>query len=323
MPTRRHLPLLILGYLLTVLLSSTAAAASYRLAEGESVIGALQMASARADDTLVRIARRYNLGYREMVLANHQTDRWLPEPGGLILLPTQHVLPNAPRRGIVINLAEMRLYYFPEGRSDEVWTYPVGIGREGWQTPLASTHISSKIEAPSWTPPASIRQEYSERGIELPASIPAGPDNPLGDHALRLALPGYLLHGTNRPAGVGMKVSHGCIRLYPEDIGDLFAKVEVGTPVRIVDQPFKLGWQDGMLFLEVSRPDYPVAGVSYQGFDMNQLVDAIIAATPEQQTHIDWQLVEQIAKQADGVPAAIGDRRRADRAAGRQQASTP
>ncbi|MBY4676277.1 L,D-transpeptidase family protein [Marinobacterium arenosum] len=318
-----HLPLLILTCLLGALLSAPGNAASYRLASDEGVIGTLQMTTASADDTLVRIARRHNLGYREMVLANHQTDRWLPEPGGLILLPTQHVLPKAPRRGIVINLAEMRLYYFPAERTGEVWTYPVGIGREGWQTPRALTHISAKIEAPSWTPPESIRQEYSERGIELPASIPAGPDNPLGSHALRLALPGYLLHGTNRPAGVGMKVSHGCIRLYPEDIASLFAEVRVETPVRIVDQPFKLGWQDGLLFLEVSRPDYPIAEAGHQGIDMNQLVDAIIAATPEQDAHIDWQLVEQIAKQADGVPAAIGYRRRTDRAAGRQLTSSP
>lgn len=198
------------------------------------------------EDTLPDVARRFDLGYVELIAANPGVDPWLPGAGAEIVLPTAHLLPDAPHRGIVINLTEMRLYRFPRPDA-EPETYPIGIGREGRMTPLGHTSVVRKAEGPTWYPPASIRADKPY----LPASVPPGPDNPLGQFALYLGWPGYLVHGTNRPWGVGRRVSSGCIRLYPEDIERLYAAVRVGTPVTVVDQPVKFGWIDGQLYIEV------------------------------------------------------------------------
>lgn len=218
------------------------------------VVGRVQAARVYEGDTLVDIARRYDVGYWDIVLANPGVDVWIPEPGSFVRIPRRFILPNAPYQGIVINLAELRLYYFPEAVGDgprHVITHPVGIGRLDWSTPLGVAAVVEKIPRPTWYPPASIRAERRASGEPLPAIVPPGPDNPLGAYALILDIPGYLIHGTNRPAGVGMRVSHGCIRLYPEDIAALFQSVPRKTPVRIVNQPFKLAWHEGALFAEV------------------------------------------------------------------------
>lgn len=220
----------------------------------ENMVGRLQVTLATPDDTFIDIARRYDLGYEELRQANPDTDPWLPGAKSPILLPTQFILPDAPREGIVLNVATMRLYYFPERIGNEpaiLITHPVGIGREDWPTPLGITKITEKEENPYWYVPASIRAEHAELGDPLPQVIPPGPDNPLGAFSLRLGLPGYLIHGTNKSFGVGMRVSHGCVRLYPKDIQFLFTQVPVGTPVYIVNQPILLGWRDGILYLEV------------------------------------------------------------------------
>ncbi|MFV8818139.1 L,D-transpeptidase family protein [Haliea sp. E17] len=225
--------------------------------EGVDVIGTLQVAIANNEDTLADIARRYNLGFDEIVAANPGVDPWLPREGTEILLPTVFVLPPGPREGVVLNLPAMRLYYYPvpeEGKPAEVVTYPIGIGREGWETPLGEFTITQKTANPSWTVPASVRREHAELGDPLPAVVPPGPDNPLGEFAMRLSLPSYLIHGTNKPWGVGMRVSHGCVRLYPEDIARLFPEVPLGTPVRILNEPYLLGWRKGMLYLEAHVP---------------------------------------------------------------------
>lgn len=296
---------LVAGILCTLINNSEAA--RYVLPDGDAVLGELQLIPARANDTLVRLGRRYGLGYQEIVQANRATDRWLPTSGAPVILPTQFVLPDGPRRGLLINLAEMRLYYYPRDIRQEVWSFPIGIGRQGWQTPLGTTRIHSKIANPGWTPPASIRREYEEKGITLPSTIPPGPENPLGDHALRLTLPGYLLHGTNRPAGVGMRVSHGCIRLYPEDIAALFEHIPAGTEVRIVDQPAKLGWRGDRLYLEIHPPAYERNRLS-SGTRKNQsLIERISTLT--EQADIDWRTVTRLLQNANGVPAPIGHRK--------------
>jgi len=190
------------------------------------------------------------------VIANPDVDVWLPGEGTEVLLPTRYVLPPGPREGIVLNLAEYRMYYYPpakEGERGEVMTFPMSIGRMDWATPLGRTRIVAKAKNPAWYPPESVRAEHEAEGRPLPRIVPPGPDNPLGDHAMRLGLPGYLIHGTNRPAGVGMRVTHGCIRMFPEDIEYLFAQVGLDTPVRIVNEPLKLGWDGDDLFIEVHR----------------------------------------------------------------------
>lgn len=218
------------------------------VAPDQDVIGQLQLTIARQADTLSDIARRFNVGYEEIVRANPGVDPWLPKEGTTIVLPTEYVLPDGPREGLVLNLAAMRLFYFPKrekGAPVEVITHPVGIGKIGWATPEGATKVVSRVKDPVWTPPQSVRREHARDGDILPARVPAGPDNPLGRHMLRLGWPSYLIHGTNKPPGVGMRASHGCIRLYPEDIAQLYDSVPVGTRVTVVNQPFLLGWRQG------------------------------------------------------------------------------
>lgn len=223
---------------------------------GSEVIGDTQIVIADVDDTLAALARRYDLGYDEIVGANPEVDAWLPTQGTRIVLPTRFVLPDAPREGIVINVAARRMFYFPPEEPHLVLTFPVGIGRDDWATPLGTATITDKVVDPTWYPPPSIRREHREKGDPLPAIVPPGPDNPLGSHALLLSMEGYLLHGTNKPGGVGMQVSHGCVRLYPEDIASIFDDIDVGTPVRIVDQPVLVGWVGDELYAQSYDADY-------------------------------------------------------------------
>ncbi|HNP26940.1 MAG TPA: L,D-transpeptidase family protein [Nitrosomonas sp.] len=219
----------------------------------DDVIGSVQVITAEHEDTLSDIARRFNLGYEEIISANPDIDPWLPGEGARIIIPTQFVLPDAPREGIVINLAAMRLFYFPEARAGElrkVVTHPVGIGRIRWKTPEGATRITAKNEDPVWIPTPSIHREYANNGNPLPAVVPPGPENPMGAHVLRLAWPSYAIHGTNKPPSVGLRGSFGCIRMYPEDIAGIFNNVSVGTPVRVVNQPRLLGWRGNQLYLQ-------------------------------------------------------------------------
>ncbi|HXQ30989.1 MAG TPA: L,D-transpeptidase family protein [Steroidobacteraceae bacterium] len=219
----------------------------------EDIVGVVQSTVIGKEDTLPDVARRFNVGYEEMVRANPGVDPWLPGAGREVIVPTRFVLPDAPREGVVINVAAMRLYYYPthaKGTPQVVITHPIGIGKVGWQTPEGATKIVARVRDPVWVPPVSVRKEHAEDGDLLPAKVPAGPDNPLGAYMFRLGWPSYLIHGTNKPYGVGMRSSHGCIRLYPEDIAILFETVPIGTPVRVVNQPYLLGWQDDELYVE-------------------------------------------------------------------------
>jgi L,D-transpeptidase ErfK/SrfK len=223
----------------------------------DDVVGSLQVITANQDDTLSDIARRFNLGYEEIVNANPEVDPWLPKAGTKIVIPTQFVLPDAPRQGIVINLAAMRLFYFPKtktGQPQKVITHPLGIGRVEWKTPEGMTRVASKKENPSWIPTPSIRKEHAKNGDPLPAIVPPGPDNPMGTHVLKLDWPSYAIHGTDKPPSIGLRGSHGCLRMYPEDIVCIYNDVPVGTPVRVVNQPQLLGWRDRTLYLQA----YPV-----------------------------------------------------------------
>ena len=222
-----------------------------------TVLGELQVTRARHEDTLADIARRFDVGYDELRRANPGVDPWLPGDGTTIVLPTLFVMPDGPRDGIVVNVAAMRLFYFPKaakGAPRTVVTYPIGIGKIGWATPIGATKVVSKRKGPVWTPPASVRKEHAANGDPLPARVPAGPDNPLGAYAMNLGWPSYLIHGTNKPPGVGMRASHGCIRLYPEDIESLFDQVAVGTKVTVVNQPLLAAWQGESLYVQ----SYPV-----------------------------------------------------------------
>ncbi|MDJ0940379.1 MAG: L,D-transpeptidase family protein [Woeseiaceae bacterium] len=226
------------------------------------VIGEPQVVLTAETDTLSDLAREYGLGYDEIVAANPGVNPWLPGEGTPVLLPTQYVLPDAPREGLVLNIASKRVFYFPtlpiehseEDTSQIVLTFPIGIGRVGWETPLGESVIISKAKDPTWYVPASVRREHAEMGDPLPSVVPPGPDNPLGTRVLKLDMPGYLLHGTNQPFGVGMRVSHGCVRLYPENIEYLYELVDIGEPVRIINEPYLLGRRDGEWYFESHAP---------------------------------------------------------------------
>lgn len=292
-------------------------------AAGNDVIGAVTYATARADDTLLDIARRHGLGYEDIVRANPTTDVWLPGEGATVVLPTRYILPPGERRGIVLNLAEYRLYYFPvpaKGEAPVVMTYPISIGRMDWETPLGMTRVVSKVRNPSWYPPDSVRAEHLADGNPLPRIVPAGPENPLGSFAMRLGLPGYLIHGTNRPSGVGMRVTHGCIRMFPEDIEYLFEYIPVNMPVRIINEPVKFGWDGDELLLEVHRTlERPVEeGIADEQVDgdvvveeplanaLTSLTQKFIAATRDRRGQLDWVLAERMIERADGIPAVSG-----------------
>jgi L,D-transpeptidase ErfK/SrfK len=224
---------------------------------GQTLIGEPQVVFARAEDTLSDLAREYGLGYDEIIAANPDVNPWLPGEGTPIVLPTQYVLPDVEHKGVVLNIATKRLFYFPgvaEGGPQQVMTYPIGIGRVGWETPLGETTVVSKAKDPHWWVPASVRREHAEMGDPLPQVVPPGPDNPLGHRVLKLEMPGYLIHGTNTPYGVGMRVSHGCVRLYPENIEVLYSLVDIGEAVTIVNEPYQFGRRQGLLYFEAHPP---------------------------------------------------------------------
>ncbi len=270
------------------------------------LIGRTQTIPAAHEDTLLDIARRYHLGHDEMILANPGVDRWLPGEGTPVTLPTRYILPNAARNGLVLNVPEMRLYYFPPaatGGQREVQTYPVSVGRMDWSTPLGTAKVATKQKDPVWRPPASIRAEAAAKGETLPEIVPAGPENPLGQYALRLSIPGYLIHGTDKPWGIGMRVTHGCLRLYPEDIATLFGEVPVGTPVQIVNQPVKTGWWLDTLYIEVHPPlEEDVAGREHL---MQTAMEAIRAAVADRPVKLSGRLINQAVNEHRGYPVPV------------------
>ncbi|HEY5680391.1 MAG TPA: L,D-transpeptidase family protein [Pseudomonadales bacterium] len=286
--------------LLACLLVAAAAteAASYRLPEGgEDVIGASISLTLAYEDTFAGVAQQFGVGYQELVDANPGVDPWLPGDGARIVMPTAYVLPSAPREGIVINVAEYRLYYYPPGRGSVI-TFPVGVGRMDFPTPLISTKVVTRIENPSWTPTDAARREHAEMGDPLPHVVPPGPDNPLGHLAIQLSAPGYFIHGTNKPFGVGQGVSHGCVRLYPGHIETLSELVPNGTPVYIVNEPYKVGWRDGELWIEAHRNLYGENQAS-------ELVALIVDATEKRDASVDWRRVDEVSAALTGIPVRL------------------
>jgi len=246
-----------MALLTTGVLMSSAHAAVFELPHDSSrIIGRIQHHEVEKGETLAEIAKQYDVGFLSLMAANKGVDPFLPEEGYVLSIPTQLILPHTERQGIVINLAELRLYYF-QPELNQVHVFPVGIGRVGRDTPEMVTKISQKRPNPTWTPPQSIRKEYLEKGIELPAVVPAGPENPLGNYALRLAYGAgeYLIHGTNKEFGIGLRVSSGCIRMEPKDIEWLFEQVSKGEKVKVINEPIKVALEpDRSVFVEAHEP---------------------------------------------------------------------
>jgi L,D-transpeptidase ErfK/SrfK len=271
------------------------------------LIGARSTETIKAEDTLLDVARRHDLGFVELRAANPRIDPWLPKPGIRVTIPNAHILPDTPRSGVVVNLADQRLYFFRR-KSATVTTYPLGTPRDGKRIPLGVTKIVGKRKNPTWHPPASLRKEFPE----LPAAIPPGPDNPLGDFALDMGWVGFVIHGTNKPYGIGRRVSAGCIRLYPEDIVRLFKAVKIGETVTVINQPAKAGWSGGRLYLEIHPDGRAVDAIEESG----RADPAVFAPLPDLRRYltekagrrageIDWRRVEQAATERTGIPMSI------------------
>jgi L,D-transpeptidase ErfK/SrfK len=275
------------------------------------VVGQLQLTKVGADDTISDIARRFNLGYEEVLRANPGVDPWLPGVGREIVLPTRFVLPDAPYEGLVVNLAALRVYFFPKRKDGElqtVYTFPIGIGKVGWQTPEGVTKIVSKRRDPVWTVPASVRAEHKKNNDPLPAKVGPGPDNPLGAFAMNLGWPSYLVHGTNKPYGVGMRSSHGCVRLYPEDIALLFQMMSVGMKVTVVNQPIAFGWEGDALHMQI----FPILedDPRQQGDGAQKLLDEALKVHLEKRLKqhavtADLDLIKSIAAAPRGITVPI------------------
>lgn len=265
----------------------------------DSVVGRLATVPVREGDTLLDIARHYGLGHSHIAEANPDLDVWLPPADARPVLPLQFVLPDAPRKGVVVNLATMRLFQFAKG--GRLNTYPVGIGREGRSTPTGAMKIDRKIEHPTWHVPDSIRKDHQAKGDPLPAVVSPGPDNPLGDYAFYLNLPKYLIHGTNKPYSIGFRASNGCLRLYPEDIEKLYGDLAVKSPVRIVNQPYLLGWLNGEPYLEAHEP-FEEADVKHLQKDLRAKLKQV---EKKKGITLDWARVDETLTQARGLPTPI------------------
>jgi len=271
------------------------------------VIGSIQYVKAHENETLLDIARNNDIGQNEIMIANPDVDRWLPKNSPVVRLPKRYVLPDAKRSGIVLNLPEMRLYYFHQSKypkARHIITHPVSVGRMDWETPLGNTRIASKQKDPSWRPPQSLKDEAIAEGDDpLPDAVLPGPDNPLGRYAMRLGIPGYLLHSTNKPYGVGMRVTHGCLRMYPEDIEQLFDDVPVGTPVQIVNQPVKLGWFADTLYIEI----HPALEENQEspGNDLQTVLNMIADYTVDRPIVLSGSALRMAIEKQDGMPVAI------------------
>ena len=284
-----------------------AGAAEYAIAPDQTIVGEIGRHAVREGEVFGDIARHYDVGYVPLVTANPGVDPWVPGAGREITIPGLHILPDAPHQGVVVNLAQWRLYYFPPG-GGRVETFPLGLGVIGKKTPLGITRVVSKEANPAWYPPPSIRAERPE----LPGVVPAGPDNPLGAYALHLGWTNYLIHGTNKPDGVGRNVSHGCIRLYPEDIERVFNMVAVGTPVRAVDQPATAGWGPDGLYVQVYPSKSQVEEISIEHRptpEPAQGVDAVVrTAAGRYADTVNWGAVAQAAHQRTGMPVRVAPR---------------
>lgn len=293
--------------LAALLSAGTAAALELPLPPpGEDIVGHIQVIKAKYEDTFADIGQANDLGYLEMVAANPGVDPWLPGEGTEIILPTRYILPPGPREGIVINLAEYRMYYFPKGRN-VVHTYPLGIGREGWGSPIAETTITGKFPKPAWYPPQSIREEHAADGDPLPTVVPPGPDNPLGPFKFSLGVSGYLIHGSNKKFGIGMRVSHGCFRMLNHNVLQLADMVPVGTKVRIINEPYKFGISGNKVYLEAHTPlsDQGEASVvDKHAAVINTLLkrDDLLSTL-----RLDWDVVREVVAAEDGLPIEIAE----------------
>lgn len=275
----------------------------FSLAPGDDVIGRLRYVILQQGDTLPDIARHFGLGLKGMSSTNPGVDLWVPKAGEKIMLPLSFILPDTPRKGIVINLATMRLFQFKgDGKSQSVLTYPVGVGTEERPSPMGQMLVERKVTRPTWHVPASIARDHLKKGDLLPAKVLPGPQNPLGEYALYLSKPTYLIHGTNKPASIGLRATNGCIRLYPEDVKKLYENTQLKTPVIIVNQPYLLGQSDGVLYMEIHG-----ATEDFDAAELDKLYKKLKALEKDSGRPLDWSKIKKVLAEARGIPIPIGE----------------
>jgi len=273
----------------------------FLFAKEDDVIGRLAVMRIEKEDTLPDIARHFSLGIKEISAANPGVDLWVPEAGGRVILPLSFILPDSFRKGIVINLAAMRLFHFKgDSKSLAVSTYPVGIGSTERPSPIGQMYVARKMFRPTWHVPASIAKDHRKKGDPLPAKVPPGPLNPLGEYALYLSKSSYLIHGTNKPSSIGLKATNGCIRLYPEDVKKLFESTPVNTPVSIVDQPYLVGQRNGVVYMEVHAP---LENLDTDEFD--KIYAKLRNIEKKSARTLDWKKVKETLAEARGIPVPI------------------
>jgi L,D-transpeptidase ErfK/SrfK len=273
----------------------------FPVAKGDDVIGRLAFITLETGDTLPDVARHFGLGINGVSAANPGVDIWVPKAGERIILPLSFILPDARRKGIVINLAAMRLFQFKgDGGSMAVSTYPVGVGTEERPSPTGQMYVERKVPRPTWHVPASIARDHREKGDPLPPAVLPGPQNPLGEYAMYLSKSSYLIHGTNKPASIGLRATNGCIRLYPEDIKKLYGNTPVKTPVYIVNQPYLLGQHNGVVYMEVhARPE------DMDTVEFDRMYRKLRNIEKETGRTLDWGKVKNVLAEARGIPVPI------------------
>jgi L,D-transpeptidase ErfK/SrfK len=273
----------------------------FSVAKGDDVIGRLAVIRLEKGDTLPDIARHFSLGINAISAANPGVDIWVPEAGKRIVLPLSFILPDTPREGIVVNLATMRLFQFKgDSKSQVVSTYPVGVGTKERPTPIGQMHVERKVTRPTWYVPASISEDHRKKGDPLPAKVPPGPLNPLGECALYLSKSGYLIHGTNKPASIGLKATNGCLRLYPENVKMLYNDTPVKTPVVIVNQPYLIGQRNGVLYMEAHTPLENSGATELEKiYEKLRNIEKKLART------LDWRKIKEVQTEARGTPVPI------------------
>jgi L,D-transpeptidase ErfK/SrfK len=273
----------------------------FSVAKEDDVIGRLAFVRLEKGDTLPDIARHFSLGINAISAANPGVDVWAPEAGERIMLPLSFILPDAVRKGIVINLASMRLFHFKGGsKLPAVSTYPIGVGTEERPSPMGQMYVARKMFRPTWHVPASIAEDHRKKGDPLPSQIPPGPLNPLGEYALYLSKSTYLMHGTNKPSSIGLRATNGCIRLYPENVKKLYEQTPVNTPVSIVNQPYLIGQRNGVVYMEVHAP--------MENLDTDELgkIYAKLRNIEKKSAHtLDWKKVKETLAEARGIPVPL------------------
>jgi len=273
----------------------------FPVARGDDIIGRLGVIRLEKGDTLPDIARHFGLGINAISAANPGVDIWVPEAGERVMLPLNFILPDSPRKGIVVNLATMRLFQFKgDSNSLVVSTYPVGVGTKERPTPTGQMHVARKATRPTWYVPASIAEDHRKKGDPLPAKVPPGPQNPLGEYALYLSKAGYLVHGTNKPASIGLNATNGCLRLYPENVKMLYDDTPVKTPVVIVNQPYLIGQRNGMLYMEAHTPLEGSGAV-----ELEKIYAKLRDIEKKSALMLDWKKVEEVQARSQGIPVPI------------------